>query len=164
MDLILYITGGIALLGFAWLFISLARTISGALALLTEVRGDVHSIVLSVDDVKSKLLPILGNVTNITSNVVSITGNVSSITEGIRDQMLGVHETVDDALDIFRGTLEDIERLKNEVVATVEGPVHLVRQTTGGVVGTAIKVVGLISKLVNAKKKSASRNGQAERD
>src|SRR5437763_16604960 len=116
MEVILYITGGIALLALAWLFISLARAVSGIQPLLAEVRSDVHSMVGVVDDIKSQILPILNNVDGITSNVKGITGNVNSITTGLQDQMIGVHETIDDALNVIRGTLDDLERLKNDVV------------------------------------------------
>ena len=156
MEIILYITGGIALLALAWLFIALGRTISGVKDVLDEARTDLRTIVNDVDDIKTNVIPILNNVTN-------ITGNVSSITDGVRNQMVGVHQTVDDALDVIRGTLDDLERLKNEVVATVEGPVTLVRETSGGVVSTAIKLVSTIAKLVKAVRKP-SMNGQAERD
>ncbi len=163
MEIILYITGGIALLALAWLFIATARTVSGVKDMLQEAREDLRTVIASVEEVKTKALPILGNVTNITDNVTTITGNVSSITDGVRNQMVGVHKTVDDALDVVRGTLDDIERLKNEVVATVEGPVTLVRDTSGGVVSTAIKVISILAKLVKAVR-TPSRNGQAERD
>ncbi|SRR5581483_9144418 len=164
MELILYITGGIALLALAWLFISLSNAVSGIKNVLNETRDDLHTIVGMADEIKTKVLPILGNVDNITGNVTHITGNVSAITDGVRDQMSGVYETIDDALDIVRGTLDDIERLKNDVVATVEGPMTLVRETTGGVVGTAVKAVNLVLKLIGTRKKSsmnsASKNGR----
>lgn len=163
MEIILYITGGIALLALAWMFIALSRAIHGIQDIFEEARNDLRTVVAGADEVKEKILPILGNVTNITDNVTTITGNVSSITDGLRGQMVGVHKTVDDALDVVRGTLDDIERLKNEIVATVEGPVTLVRDTSGGVVSTAFKAISALAKLVKSVKRS-SVNGQAERD
>src|ERR1700751_1374804 len=116
MEIILYITGGIALLALAWLFISLSSTIRSVRLLLVEVRGDLSVAVETVNEVKSQVLPILGNVN-------SITANVTNITSGLQAQMIEVHETIDDALNVIRGTIDDIERLKDEVVSTVEGPV-----------------------------------------
>lgn len=161
MEIILYITGGIALLALSWLFISLARAVSGIKSLTDEARNDLRTIVATTQEVKEKVFPILGNVTNITDNVTTITGNVSSITDGVRGQMVGVHKTIDDALDVVRGTLDDLERLKNEIVSTVEGPVTLVRDTSSGMVATAFKVVSTVTKLVKTMK---SRNGQFQHD
>ena len=169
MEIILYITGGVALLALAWLFLAAARAISGIKDLVSEARTDVHTVVVAAEEVKEKILPILGNVTNITDNVTTITGNVSTITgnvstitDGVRGQMVGVQKTIDDALDVVRGTLDNIERLKNEVVATVEGPVMLVRDTSGGLVSTAFKAISAIAKLVKSVK-HPSMNGHAER-
>ena len=144
MAIILYITGGIALLALAWLFISLASTFKAVKDVVVEVRGDLSTVLQTVEEVKAEILPILGNVNNITANV-------TSITNGLQTQMISVHETIDDTLDVVRGTIDDIERLKNQLVATVEGPVALARATTEGTVGTIFKGVGLISKFFSKK-------------
>ncbi len=159
MEIILYITGGIALLALAWLFISLARAVSGVKAMMEELEADLHTAVAAVDEIKASVVPILGNVTNITNNVSAITASVSNITTGLQNQMIGVHETIDDALDVIRGSLDDLERLKNNIVSTVEGPVSLVRETASGALGAALRVVNVISKLVGNRKKK-SYNGQ----
>jgi uncharacterized protein YoxC len=156
METILYITGGIALLALAWLFISLARTITGVHALLAEAESDLHTAVAAVDEIRAGVMPIL-------SNVRTITGSVSDIASGVQRQMVGVHETIDDALDVIRGTLDDVERLKDNVVATVEGPVTMVRETANGAIGTVLRIANVILKLVGNRKKK-SYNGRAERD
>jgi uncharacterized protein YoxC len=147
MEIILYITGGIALLALAWLFISLASTISAVKQILTDVRGDLATVVATVDDLKTEVMPILGNVNGITSNI-------NSITNGLQTQMISVHETIDDTLDVVRGTIDDIERLKDQLVATVEGPVSLVKTTTDGAVGAVFKGVGLLRRLMGGGKSS----------
>jgi uncharacterized protein YoxC len=159
MEAILYITGGIALLALAWLFISLARTVSGVKSMLEEVQGDLHTAVTAVDEIKASVVPILGNVTNITSNVSTITSNVSNITTGVQNQMIGVHETIDDALDVIRGSLDDLERLKNNIVNTVEGPVSLLRDTAGGALGVISAISRVVRKFSKSKRK-ASVNGR----
>ena len=145
MEIVLYITAGIALLALAWLFISLARAISSARLLVGEVRSDLALISETVKDVKTQVLPMIGNVNNIIANVTSITG-------GIQTQMIGVHETIDDALDVLRGTIDDIERLKDEVISTVEGPVLFARSATDGAVGVLFKGIKILNKVLGKKK------------
>ncbi|MDP4197950.1 MAG: hypothetical protein Q8922_14475 [Bacteroidota bacterium] len=153
MEIILYITGGIALLALAWLFISLANAVSTVKLLLGEVRGDVAEIVTTITEVKAQVLPILGNVNEITSNVTAITGNVEK-------QLLHIQETINDALDVVRGTLDDVERLKDEIVSTVEGPVTLMRDATGGALGAVAAGLRLVGKLVG--KNRSSSNGRRD--
>jgi uncharacterized protein YoxC len=153
MDTILYITGGIALLALTWLFIALARALKGMQELLAQLEDDLHTAAAAADEIRAGIMPILGNMTHITANV-------SKITAGVQNQMVGVHETIDDALDIVRGTLDDIERVKNEVVATVEGPITMVRDTANGAFGTALRVANMILKLVGNRKGKSSMNGR----
>ncbi len=152
MEIILYITGGIALLALAWLFVSLVKALKGMQAMVAQLESDLHTAVVAADEIRAGIMPILGNMTHITANV-------SKITAGVQNQMIGVHETIDDALDVIRGTIDDVERLKNEVVATVEGPVNLVRETANGAFGTALRVANVILKLVGNRKKK-SYNGR----
>jgi hypothetical protein len=161
METILYITGGIALLALAWLFIALTKALKGAQDLLLQLETDFHTAAMAADEIRAGVMPIIGNMTAITSNVTSITANVSKITSGVQNQMVGVHETIDDALDVIRGTLDDVERVKNEVVATVEGPITLVRETANGAFGTGLRIANLILKLVGNRKKKSSMNGRA---
>lgn len=149
MEIILYITGGIALLALAWLFFTLASTVSAVKLILGDVRTDMATVVSTVDDLKTELLPILGNVNGITANV-------NAMTNGLQTQMISVHETIDDTLDVVRGTIDDIERLKDQLVATVEGPMSLVKTTTDGAVGAVFKGVGLLRRLMGGKKASSS--------
>ena len=162
MELILYITGGIALLALAWLLILIAKTIGKVQPVVTELLVDLRSIVVTVDELKVQVTPVLENMAHISTNVKGITSDVNHITTGLQNQMTGVHETIDDALDIVRGTLDDIERLKDDVVATVAGPVMMARSATNGAIGTGIKVVNILWKLFGNRKQS-SVNGQMKR-
>ncbi len=152
METILYITGGIALLALAWLFFALAQSLKGMQSMLAQLETDFHTAAVAADEIRVGVMPILDNMAHITSNV-------SKITTGVQNQMVGVHETIDDALDVIRGTIDDVERLKNEVVATVEGPVHFARETANGAVGTAMRVANVILKLVGNRKRK-SYNGR----
>ncbi len=145
MEIILYITGGIALLALGWLFIAIAKAVSAIKPYLDEVRGDLAQMVTAVNEVKAEVLPILGNVNQITSHVSEITGNVEK-------QLIHVHETIEDALDIVRGTLDDVERLKDQVVATVEGPVTLMRDATGGALGAILTGLKIVRRFTGKKK------------
>jgi hypothetical protein len=157
METILYITGGIALLALAWLFIALTKALRGMQSMITQLETDFHTAAVAADEIRAGIMPILGNMTH-------ITGSVRDIASGVQNQMVGVHETIDDALDIVRGTLDDIERVKNEVVATVEGPVTMIRDTANGAFGTAFRIANVILKLVGNRRNKSSMNGRAERD
>jgi uncharacterized protein YoxC len=164
MELILYITGGIALLALAWLLILIAKTIGKVEPVVTELLIDLRTIVVTVDELKVKMTPVLDDMAHISLNVKGITSNVNNITTGLQNQMIGVHETIDDALDIVRGTLDDIERLKDDVVATVAGPVKMARSATNGAIGTGIKVFNILYKLFDSRKKKSSMNGYEKRE
>ena len=164
METILYITGGIALLALAWLFVALARAISGMQEMLGQLEDDFHTAAAAADEIRAGVMPILGNMAQVTGNMTHISGSVRDIASGVQNQMVGVHETIDDALDVIRGTLDDVERVKNEVVATVEGPITLVRETANGAFGTGLRVANLILKLVGNRRKKTSVNGRADRD
>jgi len=153
METILYITGGIALLALAWLFIALTKALKGMQSMISQLETDFHTAAVAADEIRAGIMPILGNMNHITSNV-------SKITSGVQNQMVGVHETIDDALDVIRGTLDDVERLKDTVVATVEGPVTMVRETANGAIGTALRIANVILKLVGNRKRK-SYNGRA---
>lgn len=154
MEIILYITGGIALLALAWLFISLANTVKTAQGVLkesqvmiTEARTDIHTLTETVTELKTQVVPILGNVNELTYKV-------NTLADGVQSQLDSIRDTVDDTLDVVRGTIDDVERIKNELVATVEGPVRLVQTSVGGAVGAIRTGVNLIKKIVGGSNKS----------
>src|SRR5674476_589249 len=118
MEIILYITGGVALLAMAWLFISIAKSVAEIKPYLDAVRGDLAQMVTAVNEVKAEVLPILGNVNQITSHVSEITGNVEK-------QLIHVHETIDDALDIIECTTHDVERVVDRLMHVDELLLHV---------------------------------------
>ena len=145
MENILYITGGIALLSLAWLFFSLSNTLKTVHSVLTESRRDLHEITGDVREIKDKALPILDS-----ASQLAIRAN--AIADGVQSQMVSIQETVDVTLDVVRGTIDDVERLKNDVVGIVEAPLHLARTTSNGAIGTVAKGVSLLAKIFAARK------------
>lgn len=158
MEIILYITGGLALLAVTYFLITLTATVKtldrvllDSQIMIAEARNDVQKVIATVDQLKSQVVPIMANVNEITAKV-----NV--ITDGVQKQMVNVHATVEDTLDVVRGTIDDIERIKNELVGTVEAPVKLVRSSTQGAVGAIMAAVGMIRKVMGG-----SSDGEATR-
>ncbi len=145
MENILYITGGIALIAFAWLMLSLAQTMKSAQIAIVEARQDLHDFQSDVHEMKVKAMPIL-------DNLQQLTIRANFIADSVQSQMVTIQETVDDTLDVVRGTIDDVERLKNEVVGIVEGPLRIARSTSNGAVGTIAKGVTLLAKLFAARK------------
>jgi uncharacterized protein YoxC len=145
MENILYITGGIALIAFAWLMFSLAQTMKSAQVALVEARQDLHEFKCDIHEMKTEAMPIL-------ENLQQLTIRANSIADSVQSQMVTIQETVDDTLDVVRGTIDDVERLKNEVVGIVEGPLRMARSTSTGAIGTITKGVTLLAKLFAARK------------
>ncbi len=145
MENILYVTGGIAFLAVAWTMTYLIKTLQTAQKVMLEARGDLHEFKGDVRELKIKVLPILDSVSQLTVRVNSIADNVQS-------QMVSIQETVDDTLDVVRGTIDDVERLKNEVVGIIEGPLRVIHSTSDGAIGTVTKGVTLLTKLFANRK------------
>jgi uncharacterized protein YoxC len=144
MEAILYIAGGIALLALAWFFISLASTVKTLQTVLKDTGASLNVVTQDITDIKNQVVPIL-------SNVNDITIKANSIAAGVQAQMLSIHETIDDTLDVLRGTVDDVERLKDELVATVSGPVQLVRASADGAVGAIMTSLNFIKRIIGGK-------------
>lgn len=164
MEIVLYIAGAVACLALTYFLITLTATVRtldkvllDSQVMIAEARQDVQRIVGTVDQLKSQIMPIM-------SNVNDITFKVNTITDGVQKQMVNVHATVEDTLDVVRGTIDDVERIKNELVGTVEAPVKLVRTSMQGSVGAIMGAVGLIKKLVGGNSTSTSNNGRTNRN
>jgi uncharacterized protein YoxC len=145
MENILYFTGGIALVAFAWLMVLLAKTMKTVQTTLVEARQDLHDFQSDIHEIKLQVMPILDSMQQLT-----IRANV--IADSVQSQMVTIQETVDDTLDVVRGTIDDVERLKNEVVGIVEGPLRMARSTSDGAIGTITKGVTLLAKLFATRK------------
>jgi hypothetical protein len=70
------------------------------------------------------------------------------MTANVEQQLLHIQETIDDALDVVRGTIDDVERLKDSLVSTVEGPVALVRDVSDGALGAIAAGLRIVKKFV----------------
>jgi uncharacterized protein YoxC len=159
MEIVLYIAGAVACLALTYFLITLTATVRtldkvllDSQVMIAEARQDVQRVMGTVDQLKSQIMPIM-------SNVNDITFKVNTITDGVQKQMVNVHATVEDTLDVVRGTIDDVERIKNELVGTVEAPVKLVRTSMQGSVGAIMGAVGLIKKLMGGGNSTTSANG-----
>ena len=105
---------------------------------MRDVRGDLATMTATVEELRTQLVPILEN-----ANRISV--NIRSITTSLDTQMLRVEETVTDVLDVVRGTIDDLERVKDDLVGTLEAPIAMVRDTTSGAISLIGKIVGGLS-------------------
>ncbi|MEP7235478.1 MAG: hypothetical protein ABI778_09305 [Ignavibacteriota bacterium] len=156
MDIALYILSMIALVALLWLIIIAIRTfhsadklISDSTTILGDIKKDITQMTSDVTILRIHAVPVL-------DNVAEITKNIATITDGIAPRVEAIYETVDDTLNVVRGALDDIERIKDSVVATIESPLNLVRKTSTGVVGTVIKGIGVVRDLIG----EFSKNGK----
>ena len=149
MEIILYITGGIALLSVSWLMISIVGAMKRAETVLAESQKDFHSLTADVAQMKSEILPVLQGINDFTKRA-------NSIADSVQSQIMSIQETVDDTLDVVRGTIDDVERIKNEVVEIVEGPLRIARSSTVTTASAIVKGLSLISGLLGAR-----RNGKS---
>lgn len=157
MELALYILGGIALIAFTLLMLRAMRTLGNldslmreAQHLLQEAKQDIDSISDDVKEMKTHFIPVIDNIADVTTRI-------ASITEGLHTRMDDVYRTLDDALDVAHGAIEDVERIKDNVVATIDAPLTAVRNTTVGIVGGLIKGVSIAKDIIGAFSKNGKR-------
>ena len=154
MDIVLYILGAIVLVALIWFIINAVRTLQTAekffadsQVMMQDIKKDVNQMAGEVAVLRIHAVPVL-------DNVAEITKHVSGITEGLAPRVEAIYETVDDTLNIVRGALDDVERIKDSVVQTIESPLNLVRRTSTGVVGTVFKGIGVIRELIGEFRKN----------
>lgn len=157
MDIALYILAGIALVAFTILMVRAMRTLGQAESLMRETqlllhdaKHDIDSISDDIKEMKTRILPVV-------ENISVVTKNVSSMTEGLHSRMDDVYRTLDDVLDVAHGAIEDVERIKNNVVATIDAPISAVRNSTTGIVDGLVKGMTIIKELIG----SFSKNGKS---
>lgn len=156
MEIALYILGGIALVAFTLLMLRAMRTLGHVDSLmkesqhlLQEAKQDIDSISNDIKEMKAHFIPVI-------DNIADVTGRVALMTEGLHARMDDVYRTLDDVLDVAHGAIEDVERIKDNVVATIDAPLSAVRNTTVGIVGGLIKGVSIVKDLIG----SFSKNGK----
>lgn len=157
MDIVLYILGGVALIAFTLLMLRAMRTLGQmdslmreSQHLLQEAKQDLDSISSDVKEMKVHFIPVI-------DNIAEVTGHIASMTDGLRSRMDDVYRTLDDALDVAHGAIEDVERIKDNVVATIDAPLSAVRNTTVGLVGGIIKGVSIVKDLIGSFSKNGKR-------
>src|SRR5262245_60238631 len=113
MDIALSIVGLIALAVLIWFLITAARSVQSASqslertdAAVQAMKGNFEQITNDISAVKTHLIPAIDNITELTENI-------TNITEGLKPRVDAIYHTVDDALDIAHGVLEDVERIKS---------------------------------------------------
>jgi ABC-type transporter Mla subunit MlaD len=157
MELVLYILGALVLIGLIVLIVRSMRTLGNVDALLREsqflmeeTRKDLGRIADDVSELKSHALPVIDNISNISNRV-------ASISEGLHARIDDIYGTLDDALDVAHGAIEDIERIKGNVVATIDAPLSAVRHTSEGLVSGIIKGVSLVRDLLDSFRKNGKK-------
>jgi uncharacterized protein YoxC len=155
METILYLCGGIALLALTYLFITISAAVKSADLSLKQVGNDFHALASDVSELKTQTLPVL-------SDLRDLTLKANAIADGVQSQMVNIHSVIDGALDVVRGTIDDAERLKNDVVDLVQGPISLVKSSSASTIGLAIKGMNLLTKLLNKGKHSTNGSVKVE--
>jgi uncharacterized protein YoxC len=153
METVLYIAGAAALIALTALLFRLWKTLSEIDLLLRnsqiwmdETRKGMMMIADDVHDMKSRMVPVINTLSDITART-------AVLTEGLQSRVDTIYETIDDALDVARGAIDDIDRIKNEIVATVQAPIHAARQGSEGLVSTIVKGVGFVKEIIASVKK-----------
>jgi hypothetical protein len=157
MDIALEILGIAALVAFIWFIVLAIRSLQSASvffgnaeASLKDIKKDIDQMTIEVSLMREHAIPVL-------DNVADITKNISGITEGLAPRIEAIYDTVDDTLNVVHGALDDVERIKDSVVQTIESPLNMVRRTSTGVVGTIVKGVSVIRELIG----EFSKNGRS---
>src|SRR5579872_5333717 len=154
MEIVLYILGAIVLVALLWFIVNAVRALQTAemffadsKVMLEDIKKDVSQMASEVTVLRIHAVPVLDNVAHITKHI-------SGITEGLAPRVEAIYDTVDDTLNVVRGALDDVERIKDSVVQTIETPLNAVRKTSTGVVGTIIKGVGVVRELISEFRKN----------
>ncbi len=157
MDIALEILGCLALIAFIGFIVIAARSVQAtqvfmgkAEVVLQDIKKDVNQMTREVSLVREHAIPVL-------NNVADITKNVANITDGLAPRVEAIYNTVDDALNVVHGAIDDVERIKDSVVQTIESPLNMVRRTSTGVVGTIFKGVTVVRDLIG----EFSKNGKS---
>jgi hypothetical protein len=88
-------------------------------------------------------------------NIADVSQRISSIAEGLESRIDGIYDTIDDTLDVVRGALDDAERIKENVVTSIEKPLATLRESTsGGTVSSVLKGINLIREIIQSFRKN----------
>ncbi len=153
MEIVLYSAASIALLAFTWFLIRAARSLNEVSSMLqhtelilTDVKKDIDQIAADVTSFKNHAIPVVDSISDVAQRL-------SDMTEGLAPRVDAIYETVDDVLDVAHGVIEDVERIKGEVVDTIEKPIQAARATTSGILTTVVKGINLVKDIIQEFKK-----------
>src|SRR5690242_8589028 len=118
MEIALSILAMIALVAFIWFVFVAVRTLrttddflARAESTIEEIKKDVNQMTSEVSVIRIHAVPVL-------DNIADISQKLSGITDGLAPRVEAIYDTVDDTLDVVRGALDDVERIKNSVIET----------------------------------------------
>jgi uncharacterized protein YoxC len=154
MEIVLYSAGAVALVMITVFLIRAMRTLGEFDSLLRKThetmevaRKDLDQMTGDITQIRTSLVPIL-------TNMADVTQRLSVISEGLQARIDGIYDTIDDAVDVARGTIDDIERIKDNVVAAIDAPISAAREKAEGIVSTIVKGVGLVKDVIGTFKKN----------
>lgn len=155
MEIALYIAAILALVALTFFLIRTAKTIGTldtvlgeAKLLMQESKKDIGQISSDISQIKMHLLPVI-------DNLADVSHRVSSIAEGLETRIDGIYDTIDDTLDVVRGALDDAERIKSNVVTSIEKPLSALRDSTGGsTFSSVLKGINLVKEIVQHFRKN----------
>jgi archaellum component FlaC len=114
---------------------------------MEETRKDIGKISDDVNEMKTHFLPVI-------DNVAEVTRRAAVLSEGLQVRIDEIYATVDDALDVAHGAIEDIERIKSDVVATIDAPLSAVRNTSQGLVTGIVKGITVVKDILESFRKN----------
>jgi len=155
MEIALYITASLALVALAVFLFRMTKTVATldtvlgeAKLLMQESKKDIGQISSDISQIKMHLLPVI-------DNLAEVSQRVSTIAEGLESRIDGIYDTIDDTLDVVRGALDDAERIKSNVVSSIEKPLATLRDVAGsGTVSSVLKGITLIKEIVQNFRKN----------
>ncbi|HET9136879.1 MAG TPA: hypothetical protein VFO76_09585 [Candidatus Kapabacteria bacterium] len=153
MDIALSIVALIALVVLIWFLITAAKALQAVTASIGRAESDIKAVKADFDQISNDVTTLKTHLIPAIDNITEITETISGVTDGLKPRVDAIYNTVDDALDIAHGLLEDVERIKSEVVETIEKPIVAFKTTSDGVLSTVIKGVNVVRDLVHQFKR-----------
>jgi hypothetical protein len=157
MEIALYIAGILALVALAVFLFRALKTLSAVDTLIVESqqlveesRRDIAQISADISQIKVHVIPLI-------DNLAEVSQRVSSIAEGLESRIDGIYDTIDDTLDVVRGAIDDAERIKENVVATIAKPLESIRDAGGGTFSSILKGINLVREIVQSFKKNGTK-------
>lgn len=155
MEIALYIAGILALVTLVFFLARAMKSLATldtltaeARLLMEESRKDIGQISSDISHLRMHLIPVI-------DTMAEVSQRISTIAEGLESRIDGIYDTIDDTLDVVRGALDDAERIKENVVTTIEKPLASLRD--GGTFSSILKGVTLIRELIQSFRKNGTK-------